>query len=215
MKISIIIAMCYIFMASTSIVNVVNVFIFDYNTQVNRTVRSINDKFRIYFKTQIANSTPNLFHFLFNRIICDFSPIPLVMICNVIMIICLRKDKIIKSTVDANQKQQRKYQERQLTKLFLTISLLFLILCGPIEMHSFLLISGISHMGRSKMDIILQEVLTTLSLVNSAVNFIVYTLMSTKYREEFVKILCCFKQRDRVIDNSGKIQSNSKTKVTQ
>ena len=204
MRTSIIIAMCYIFMASTSIVNVVKVFIFDYNTQGNRTVSVINDKFRIYFVTQIANSAPNFLHFLFNRFVCDISPIPLVMIFNVIIIIWLRKDKIIKSSVDDTQKQQRRYQERQLTKLLLTISLLFLVLCGPLEIYSFLVLSGILQMGISKMGILLPEVLTTLSLVNSAINFIVYTLMNKKYREEFLKMLSCFKPRDRISNGSGK-----------
>ena len=191
-------------MALTSIVNVVKVFIFDYNTQANRTVSVINDKFRIYFVTQIANSAPNFLHFLFNRFVCDISPIPLVMIGNVIIIIWLRKDKIIKSTIDDNQKQQRKYQERQLTKLLLTISLLFLVLCGPLEIYSFLVLSGILQMRISKMGILLPEVLTTLSLVNSAINFIVYTLMNKKYREEFLKMLSCFKPRDGISNCSGK-----------
>ena len=214
MRISIIIAICYILVAATSIPNIIRLFVFDYNTHGNRTVPPLVDEAKIWFVTHISNSTPNFLHFLFNRFVFDFAPVPLVMICNIVIIIWLRKNQIKKSAVDSNQKQLRKQQERQLTKLLLTISVLFLVLCGPLDMCAVIVFPGLLQKDTSKMDILLADSLTTLSLVNSSINFIVYTLMNKKYREEFAKLLCCFKQTDIIINDSGKNESYSKTKVT-
>ena len=199
---TVIIVVCYILMTSTSLPIIVDAIYFDYNTQVNRTINPMADESQLYLLFQLSKSKIFFIHNFINKFAFDFIPIPIVMICNIIIIVWLRKGKFAKSTASESQ-QQRKQQERKLTKLLLTISILFLVLCGPIEIYAFLVLSGVVQRSTSAMDSFTSDVLMTLSLINSAINFIVYAVMNKKYREGYMMIFRCFKERDEILSSSG------------
>ena len=136
---------------------------------------------------------------IFNLFAFDFIPIPLVMICNIIIIISLRKNRIVESTTNDVQ-QQRKIQERKITKLLLTISVLFLALCGPRWLYSVLFYTGFPPNLSALSTRIALDVIAVLNISNNSINFIAYAMMNKKYRKGYMAILC-FCRRNEFVDS--------------
>ena len=47
------------------------------------------------------------------------------------------------------------------------------------------------------------DILLTLFLLNSSVNFIVYAVMNKRYREAYISILCCCRRSNNIEDSPG------------
>ena len=133
MRITVVNVLIYVIIASTCLPEIVDVFLYHIQTGENRR----NDSYigKQYMKDIIFQSKLKSVHFLLNIFLFDFLPTPVVLVCNTGIVVCFRKSNIKKSFINEAQ-QQRKHKERKLTKLLLTISMLFLVLAGPSAIYS-------------------------------------------------------------------------------
>ena len=185
MRITAIVVMIYIVIASATLPNVVNVFMFHFATWENRTIHTnIRKQYRASLSAWKIIMYSRVTFLLF-----DILPILIVFVGNTIIIFSLRKRNILESTTSEVQRQA-KQQERQLTKLLLTISMLFLLLTGPSAVYRALFIAGMTP-PYIAFAIIVEDLNQTLLLTNNAINFVVYTVMNKKYREEYKAIIHC------------------------
>ena len=193
MRITVTIVMVYVVIASTTIPNIVNIFVYHLTSEQNGKIYTGKQ----FIASEVSQSRVKLLLNMLNLVIFDCMPIPVVFVCNVVILIALRSSNVLASTTNEVQ-QQRKHQERQLTKLLLTISILFLVLNGIPSIYMFLSLAGI-RVSPTDADIasMVDDIRVTLSLINCAINFIVYTVMNKKYREGYVAILCrCRRSND-------------------
>ena len=197
LRITAIIVMIYVAMAATTIPNTVDVFAYHFVTGQNRTIYT--DMGKQYMASQLSQSTFMRMHVMVNLLVFDTMPIPIVLVCNIIIIVSLRNRNILASATSDVQRQM-KLQERQITKLLLTISLLFLALTGPSSVYRFLFVLRMApaDMVTAKL---MSDILLTLSLTNCAINFVVYAVMNKKYRERYSAIMCCCRQTNGIEDS--------------
>ena len=186
MRITVTIVMLYVVIALTTIRNIVNIFVYHLTSEQNGTIHTGKQ----FIASVVSQSKLKLLLNMFNLVIFDCMPIHVVFVCNIVILIALRRSNVLSSTTSEVQ-QQRKHQERQLTKLLLTISILFLILNGIPSIYMFLSLAGI-RVSPTDADsaTMVDDIRVTLSLINCAINFIVYAVMNTRYREGYVAILC-------------------------
>ena len=196
MRITTIIVLVFIITTSTSLRTVVEYFMFHFTTSENRTIHTNIAK--QYLSTQMSQSTWKSIHEMFNLLIFDPMPIVIVFLGNVMIIFSLRRRSILASTTSEVQ-QQRKQQERQLTKLLLTISMLFFFLTCPSMMYKVLVVAGMTPPDGA-FAILIQDLHQTLSLTNSAINFVVYAVMNNKYREGYAAIICRCRRTNGIED---------------
>ena len=182
---------------SLSLPTIVDLSIYQLNAQNNRTISgNIGGRVRGY---QRYRSTGKSILDFINLIVFDFMPIPIAMVCNVVIIVCLRKGmNATKVTCEAQQRKCRK--EKNLTRLLLTVSMLFLVLCGPFEIRRIL--SKSKSIGSNEFGV-LGDILSTLVLANSSINFLIYSVMNKKYREGFIAVLGCFRRSNSSQDCRG------------
>ena len=193
MRITVTIVMLYVVIASTTIPNIVNVFVYHLTSEQNGTIYTGKQ----FIASEVSQSKVKLLNHMLNLVLFDCMPIPVVFVCNIVILIALRRSNVLSSTTSEVQ-QQRKHQERQLTKFLLNISLLFLVLSGIPSIYMFLSLAGI-RVSPSDADIasMVDDIRVTLSLINCAIIFIVYAVMNKKYREGYVAILCrCRRSND-------------------
>ena len=191
------IAICIIYgiVISTSLPIIVDTFLYFYENEPNSAGHPVAQaEVTQYVVSRLFNSKVISILIFINRISFDFVPIPTVMACNIIIIIGLRKGPSVKSTTDAGKR------ERQLTKLLLTISFVFLLFCGPYDIFGFLIITQVAGTA-SHFSQVMVEVLTILTLLNSSINFVIYVVMNKKYREGYLAIMCMFR-RDEQEENT-------------
>ena len=131
--------------------------------------------------------------FLLTRIYraIDFIPIPLIIIGNVVIVLGLRQATPVRSN-SMDGRQQGKKKERQITRLCLTISITFLILCTPYDMYFFLWFTKVIKLTRAVQ--VVGDAFTTLYTMNSSVNFIIYAVMNRRYRRGYLEIVTCFRR---------------------
>ena len=122
-----------------------------------------------------------------NRVI-EFSIIPVIIIGNIVIVRGLRKLASVNPSYKTNS-VERKRQERQTTKLCLTISFTFLSLCLPFDIFGVFLLTGVVPMNHTAQ--VFLDIFATLTTVNSSVNFVIYALMNTKYRQAYKAVLPC------------------------
>ena len=161
----------------------------------NRTIEpSSESESKYYIHNHIKTSKVRKIHILISRLLFDIIPILIVITGNIIIIIGLRRSSSMKfASEDANN--QRKYQERQLTKLLLFISFSFLVLCAPYDLLVFLAVTNESGHTLPLFYLrFVDEICRTLTLLNSSINFVIYAVMNRKYREGYKSILACFRQ---------------------
>ena len=212
LRTAVIILMIHAVIVSTSLPNIVDIFMCDYNSVVNRTGFTSNtDDVQLYLVSRFSNSS-KLISVLttvnaFNRLVFDLMPIPIVILGNLIIIIQLRRNHDMKSKSTERQ-QQRKENERQLTKLLLMISTLFLILCGPAVIYAGLARTEILQFGNSLEATLGIDIVTTFILINSCINFIVYAVMNKKYNDGYKRVLRCFCRNSDNRCVSGNVYSN-------
>ena len=188
LRTKIVVFVIYVIVLAVSLPFIFYVFIFFNNIDtVMQGHSSVFAEGKTYFISRLANDKALIITFLINRTV-HFLPVPLIVIGNIVIIAGLRKRDIIKSS-SVGENKHRKRQERQVTKMCLIISVTFLCLCGPQDISAFILfIQGMQVNNTTRFTI---EILATLTLMNSAVNFVVYAVMSTKYRQGYVAILTC------------------------
>ena len=196
MRITVTIVMLYVVIASTVIPNIVDIFVYHLTTEQNGTIHTGKQ----FIASEVSQSKVKLLLNMFNLLIFDCMPIPVVFVCNIVIIIALRGSNVVASTTSEVQ-QQRKHKERQITKLLLTISILFLVLNGIPSIYMFLSLAGI-RVSPTDADIasMVDDIRVTLSLINCAINFIVYAVMNKKYREGYVAILCRSRRSNDIED---------------
>ena len=182
-RIDAIIVIVFVVPFLTSFPTIVDVFMFHFTSLKNRTIHTNIGK--RYSASRLSQSTLKPIHLMINFLLFDCIPILIVLVGNIIIIFSLRKSNIVAPTTSEVQ-QQRKLQERQLTKLLLTISMLFFFLTAPLAVCRILLVTVITLQDTTIPAIDLNQ---TLSLSNSAINFVVYAVMNKKYREGYEAIL--------------------------
>ena len=180
MRITSIIVVVFVVIVSTSLPSIVDFFIFQFTKLENRT---LNTNIGKRHRSQITQSSLKHTHLMVNFLLFECMPIPIVFVGNIIIIFSLRKRNIVASTTSEVQ-QQRILQERQLTKLLLTISMLFFLLTAPLAVYRILIVAAITPS-----DTIITDINQMLSLTNSAINFVVYVVMNKKYKAGYVAIL--------------------------
>ena len=182
MRINVIIVLVFVVITLANVHTVVDFVNFHFTIGENRTIRTvIGDKYGDQM------SKWNSIYIMVNLLIFELMPIPIVFVCNIIIIFSLRKRTILGSTTSEVQ-QLRKLQERQLTKLLLTISMLFFLLTGPAMVYRVIFLAGI--IPSYTIAVLMKDLHMTLSLTNSAINFVVYIVMSKKYRQGYEAIIC-------------------------
>ena len=194
-RITTIIVVVFVVIFATSLPTIVDVFMFHFTKLENRTIHTNIGK---RYRSQILQSTMKSVHVMVNFLLFDCMPIPIVFVGNIIIIFSLRKRNILASTTSEVQRQ-RKLQERQLTKLLLTISMLFFFLTGPSAVYRILAVAGVTP-SNTAIAVMVGNILQTLSLTNSAVNFVVYVVMNKKYREGYLAIVCSCRQNNAIED---------------
>ena len=122
--------------------------------------------------SHISQSTINSIYATVTFLLFDCMPIPMVFVDNIIIIFSLRKREIFASTTSEVQRQ-RKLQQQKNTKLLLMISMLFIFLASPSAVYTILAIAGVTP-ADTAIAIMVGNILQTLSLTNSTVNFAIY-----------------------------------------
>ena len=182
MRIKTIIVVLFVVIVLTSLPTIVDVFMFHFTPLKNRTIHTNIGKL---YRSHISQSELKPIHLMAIFLLFDCMPIPIVFVGNIIIILSLRKSNIVAPTTSEVQ-QQRKLQERQLTKLLLTISMLFFFLTAPLALYRLIFVALTISQDTN---ILLLDTNHTLSLSNSAINFVVYAVMNKKYKAEYVEIL--------------------------
>lgn len=130
-----------------------------------------------------------------------FLPISLISVFNALIIHAIRKSSREQKdlTNRAINMSEKLTQQRQLTLMLLTISLVFVILILP-NCIFFILKAYWSWQetmqGQAQYFLVFQTVFL-LSDLNHAVNFYLYCLSGRKFRQKFAQIICCRKIRPR------------------
>ena len=202
-RVTIIIALIYIINSATTLPVIWSVFEYHIQTADNRTSGEYMGQ--KYFESVLSQSIPRAIHFTANIFLFDFIPIPIVFVCNVIIVVCLRKNNNNKkTTVTTDAQKERQRRELELTKLLLTISLLFLVLAGPHGIYLFLiLIEAYEYTANPFIRKLLMDGLITLLLLNSSINFIIYAVMNKRLREGYISILCRCRRSNNIEDSPG------------
>ena len=185
------IAVIYVIVFAVALPLSIDVFSFFHTTEPRKEEYPMAMKEGTRYLTEHLYSSPGAF--LLNKIAraMDFIPIPLIITGNIVIITGLRKGTSVRS-ISTDAQQQRKIMERKTTKLCLTISVTFLILCSPYDILNFLFLSKIIEFNHVVQ--VLGDVFVSMSLINSSVNFIIYAVMNTQYRQGYAAILTCWKR---------------------
>ena len=142
-----------------------------------------------YVTSRLVNSVTLRLSQLVSRV-TEFAIILVTVVGNVVIIRCMRKGTVINPTLNITS-EQRQHQQRQITKLCLTISFTFLFLCGPLDIFVLIVLAGrMQKINYSTFSINIFSFLTT---VNSAINFVIYAVTNKKYRQAYSAILLCIK----------------------
>ena len=187
------IVIIFVLIISSTITYSVDVFIYAYEIgPSNSTYLTTQKEARQYLMFRFRPSKVRTIHAIINRLLFEVIPIPSVIIGNVVIIVGLRRRPSLKST-SGESNQTRKYQERQLTKLLLVVSFSFLTLCAPFDISSFISITGDydNEIPKGVVTSLITEILTTLTLLNSSINFVIYSVMNKRYRQGYISILTC------------------------
>ena len=199
----------FVLVISSIITYSVDVFIHAYEIgPSNSTYLTTQKEARQYLMYRIRPSKVRKIHAIItsNRLLFDVIPIPSVIIGNVVIIVGLRRRSSLKSTSEESN-QTRKYQERQLTKLLLVVSFSFLTLCAPFDISSFISITGDydNKIPKGVVTSLITEILTTLTLLNSSINFVIYSVMNKRYRQGYISILkCVARNEERNVFHKGR-----------
>ena len=192
-----IITIICIILVSASIPDAMDIFMYYINAENSKTTHMGTAGNKNGHRLSLSNK--KAIFISIGMLFFDFLPFPIVMVSNVIIVVWLWKGR--NAATVTTQLQQRKLKaDRELTKLLLTISILFLILCCPFAIRPVVSLAG---MNASKEPRILKDILSTLILVNSSINFVVYSAMNKKYREGYITILRCFRRRNVIQDSHG------------
>ena len=204
-RITAIIVLVFAVTATTTLPTIVEFVMFQFSINENRTMHTdIGKEYRVHV-SQKSQSTLKTIHVLVNFFIFDCIPIPFVFVGNIIIILSLRKRNILASTTSEVQRQ-RKQRERQLTKLLLTISMVFVLLTCPSAVYRLFIAAGMTP-PNTTIATLVGSTNQTLSLTNSAINFVVYAVMNTKYREGYVAIICRCRRNNGIEDTTEMKQS--------
>ena len=207
MRVKIVCAVIYAIAISTSYPYVIEPFFFFSKAGANNMTYPMTQKEVTQLFAFRGKKGNNVFLMVFNNIILGFIPIPLVIIGNVVIIIGLRKSKSMKS-ISNEAEQRRRKQDGKVTKLLLVVSVIFLILCGPHDINSLCLLLE-RKLATNYRLLLLNEILTTLQMLNSAINFIIYCAMNSKYRQDYIDVLFCPRRRN-VKENSSQTKRSDK-----
>ena len=193
MRTTVAIVTIFILVISTTSPYIVVTCMYGFETEGNRTIGPSSQSEAAHFMLYYIHKSKWMpIHIVLNRLLFDLLPIPLVLVGNIIIIIGLRKGGAVKSTSE-EANNQRKYQERQLTKLLLFVSFTFLMLCVPFDLLTcFTIIAGsekIVYIGH-----FLYQIFRTLSLTNCSINFVIYAVMNKRYRKGYLSLLGCFRR---------------------
>ena len=193
MRTTVAIVAIFILVISATSPYIIDTFMHGFETEGNHTIGPTSQSEAAHFNLYYVHTSKWMpIHILVNRLLFDILPIPIVMVGNIIIIIGLRKGGALKSTSE-EANNQRKCQERQLTKLLLFVSFTFLMLCAPFDLLACVTIitgsENIVYIGH-----FLYEIFRTLTLTNSSINFVIYAMMNKRYREGYMSLLGCFRR---------------------
>ena len=114
-------------------------------------------------------------------------PFFLVFIFNVIIVmtLTLKKSTMITTSMDEAQQSSKKAMDRQITKLLLLVTTVYLVLSFPYGF--FLMLPVIKDLLWKK---VAYEASALLMYINVSINFYLYCLGYKKFRRDFVNIFC-------------------------
>ena len=128
-----------------------------------------------------------IFMWQFSKLV-DLIPIPLIVVGNIVIIVGLQKSNHV-DIIPNDVRQEREYLERKVTRLCLTISFTFLFLCAPGDMYFLLNIMEVIKPNSATH--LLSMIFSSMSMLNSSVNFIIYAVMSKRYKQKYLELLTC------------------------
>ena len=173
------------------------------NLQFVFTFEEVSDpvlKFDCRPKQEHAKFVQNVWYWI-DGALYAFVPIILIILFNGLIIYAVRKSGRDQRdlTNRAINMSEKLLQQRQVTVMLLTISLVFVILILPncifFTVKTYWSWRETMH-GIAQYSLVYQTVFT-LSDLNHAVNFYLYMLSGRKFRQKFAQIICCRKTRPR------------------
>ena len=159
----------------------------DPNEEQTEIIQGSNLESNINWENPV-NRMFKIFHGV-NTVAGVYTPIVVVFICNVVVIIFLRRRKLQLSSMREGQQQGRESDNDEVTKMLLCMSIVFLV-CVTIGSGSLR-----HHLTRNfdadDIGNIVLEVWEILHLVNHSVNFIIYILWTKTFRKYYRNLICC------------------------
>ena len=143
---------------------------------------------------EICNFDPALFpawvssaYYLMVGIHGVWVPFFLIAIFNVliVMTLTLRKSTMLNKSMDEAHQSSKKAMERQITKLLLMVTTVFLVLTFPYTFFEFFPVIKDPLWKK-----VAYEISVFFSYVNVSINFYLYCMGYKKFRREFVNIFC-------------------------
>ena len=191
-KATIAISVIYVVLMFMSFPAVVDIFAYFQANEENLTTsgyRTFESESNQYVMSRLLKSDKLLVLKMITRVF-EFALILITLVGNFVIVLGMRKGNSVHQTSD-NAGEQRIRKHRQITRMCLIISFTFLSLCGPFDIWSFLVLTGMIQMSTSSKYSL--NIFGTLSTLNSAVNFVIYALMHTKYRKAYLAFLPCIR----------------------
>ena len=139
------------------------------------------------------------------------SPALLLIYCNSLLIIALRKSKLLR-----NEGRVRPFISRnhsKITRLLVVIVLLFIFLVFPAEIMDFCLALIMTNPNKTHVFILVRSISNFLQVVNFSCNFVVYCALNVHFRNT-VREVMTFNRRRLTLRRSSSFLSSSKTEVT-
>ena len=139
---------------------------------------------------------------LLDSVLYSFGPFTIMIITNAAIIYKLMSVKIKEGKEGSNPAGQAiSKSATKGTTMLIVVSLMFIILTGPMAVALTLKTPNLP---------LIEIVAFTMQYLNHCINGVVYSIVGSKFRREFLKILPCCK-RNRVGDQSGTETGNSIT----
>ncbi|CAH1796314.1 unnamed protein product [Owenia fusiformis] len=141
--------------------------------------------------------------------VASLLPFLMLIICNVLIIVQLMRSK--KRRQEMNVSSSRTDHTRSMTIMLLAISFIFVILTSPIVIYE----AGYqdfakdrSPLGRAR-DALVWAIVNMFLYLNHAINFFMYCLSGSRFREEMRRLLCCTGMRRQTSYNGGYTKTSS------
>lgn len=136
----------------------------------------------------------------FLPIVFRYIPVIIVITLNTVIIYLVRQSKRFQNTV-GKQDQKRKDEQRKITRMLLSVAIIFLIclLPGDLLLLCSSTIDGFEFFGTyHNLFMVLSDLCLMFEMINSSVNFITYMILNRNFYDTYVRLFCCCRNTIRM-----------------